>query len=470
MRRTLSQRLPRLILIVVLSCGVTVGQGLSVLFSTDGTETANNNAGGSATAPGNFTAVFRDESLLAYSPASASVARALALKSTWATWFGDDDADLNYLEGVAGNLDAAHLSAGTPNPPSVFDVWVSFSNDAGPGGILAGATVQDGDVFKIRKSGGIRPFILEAQIKLAMNTIADIDVNGFTVDPATGDLYWTMTTTQTVNGISVNDGALIRLPATGYVANGDGSVQTVTPASAQIALFELHLDVFFGAAGVGFVGDLDGIAIDPAGGTFVGPSGTTLPNFWFVGDNGAGPAIVSSQSGGSIASSGATTFGSATSLGLRSTDFQGGPNSTITALALAPFDITTPARLLDAGTPGFTTPGTIKIDAGGFTPGPNLVIVAQFASVATAGGFANRNSVQNGILDVAGGFGELYILNFTDPIVLLTLNAPPVTIGGSGYGSRSFPVPAAAIGIGLLVQAYDIAAGAISTPVTVVTQ
>ena len=228
--------------------------------------------------------------------------------------------------------------------------------------------------------------------------------------------------------------------------------------------------MFFAAAGLGSVGDLDGVAIDPAGGTFVGPSGITLPNLWFAGDNGAGPAVVSSQSGGSIASSGGAAFGSANGMGLSSTDFQGGPNSTVTALAIAPFDITTQARVLDTGTPGVLTPGTIKIDAGGFTPGPNLAIVAQFASLGMAGGFANRISVQNGILDVAGGFGELYILNFTDPIVMLTLNAPPVTVGGMGYGSQTYPIPAAAIGIGILVQAYDIAAGAISTPVTIVTQ
>lgn len=458
--------------LVLCAClaGIASAQGLSILFSTDGTETANNNAAGNATSPGNYAAVFRDEAVLAYSPASSNFAHAIANRSTWASWFGDDDGDLNYIEGVAGNLDAVHLSANAPNPPSIFDTWVSFSNDAGPGGVLGTAATLDGDVFRINRGGGVTSFITEAQFKAAINTTADIDVNGFTVDEATGDLYFTMTTTQTVNGIAVNDGALIQIPASAYVANADGTVQSVTTGGAQIALFELHLDFFYGAAGLGMVGDLDGIAIDPAGGTFVGPSGGTFPHFWFVADNGAGPAIVSSQSGGTVASSGGNTFNDGNSVGISNTDFQGGANSTLTALAVAPFDITTRARTLETGTPALLTPGMIKIDGAGFTPGANLLIVAQLTNVSAPSGFAPRLSLNNSVLDVPGGFGELYITNFMDPLVNLTINAAPATVGGSGYGSATWPVPMAMPGIGIIAQAYDVAAGAASNPVTIVTQ
>ena len=57
-----------------------------------------------------------------------------------------------------------------------------------------------------------------------------------------------------------------------------------------------------------------------------------------------------------------------------------------------------------------------------------------------------------------------------DPIVQLTINAPPATVDAQGHTSRTWSLPGIPAGFGFIVQAYDLAAGALSTPVTVVTQ
>ena len=462
----------RLLLISLIACCAATpvsGQGFTVFFSMDGTETSASGAGGSATSPGNWTAVFRDEAIIVKT--TGAVAHSCAPKWAWATWFGDDDGDDNFTEGVLGNLDALHPVSGGANPPSLFDFWVSFSNNAGPGGILGTSSIEDGDVVRLNPAGGFVPYITEVQIRLAMNTTADLDVNGFTVDTATGDLYWTLTTTQTVNGVMVQDGGVLRLPASAYVANGDGTVASVTAGGAQIALFELHLDLFYSNAGLGgVVDDLDGIAIDPAGGSFTGPGGYTLPHFWFAADNAAGPAIVSSSGLGSVATQSGTSFSDAASLGLSSTDFQGGANSSVTALAWTSAAMATTTRILNAGTVDLTTPGSLTVDGGGFTPGANCWFVARYATVTPSGAFSLRSDVTGGPLDAPGAHPELYIINLMDPIVQLTINAPPATVDAQGHTSRTWSLPGIPAGFGFIVQAYDLAAGALSTPVTVVTQ
>ena len=44
------------------------------------------------------------------------------------------------------------------------------------------------------------------------------------VDDSNGDLYWTTTATYTVNGMSVTDGGVVRLPGAKYTANPNGTV------------------------------------------------------------------------------------------------------------------------------------------------------------------------------------------------------------------------------------------------------
>ena len=306
----MSGRTASLFVCLALVASHVPAQGFTLFFSTDGTEVAGNGTGGSASNPGNFASVFPDECVLAVTPGATASATPIATRSFYSTWFGDHDGDGDFTQGVIGNLDAVHVPANAPNPPSIFDIFVSFSRDIGPGGFQSAGMLRDGDVLRLRPQGGAQLFISEAQVTQAMGTTADIDVNGFTIDPVTGDIFWTMTTTQVVGGLTLNDGGLVRLPASSYVANADGTVASVTPNSAQIALFENELDVMYTNAGLGTVGDLDGIAIDPAGGTFTTVGGQTLPHLWFAADSStAGASIVSSRNMGSIATRNAELLG-----------------------------------------------------------------------------------------------------------------------------------------------------------------
>lgn len=446
------------------------GQALTIFFSTDGTETARSGAGGTLAAPGNHAGVFRDEELLAVSPAPAGPdAAAIVSSLSFAAWFGDDDGDGSFTERVAGNLDALALVAGAPNPPTLFDFWLSFSDDAGPLGYVAGQIIRDGDVFRLLPGGGVTFLVTEAQLAVAMGTTADFDVNGFVVN-TNGDIYWTMTTTQSVNGVSLEDGGVARLPASGYVAGTGGVVQSVTPASAQVALHEVHVNVFYYVAGQGTVGDLDGIALAPGGGTFQGPNGA-VPNLWFVGDSPtSGPTIVSTVGGGTIPVVNGVAMTGGLAFGLAATDYAGGANSTLTGIAWAPWTLAARPRVLDMEEAGLLTPGTLRLDAAGFAPGPNFHLFANVAVAAPSGVFTPRTVIPPGLgLGGAGSFPVLFVDDFADPLFQFLLALSPVTVGSLGYASMSFVLPAVPPGIALSFQALDASNLAVSHPVIVVT-
>jgi hypothetical protein len=450
---------------------------LRLAFSSDGAEVASSGAGGTLLAPGNATAIFRDQALLMAYPNSSGTPAAtfLANRGTWPSLFGDDNADGNYTQSIIGNLDAAQLVPGAPNPPSLYDYYVSFSNDVGGSGAQQGTPILDGDIVRPLPGGGVIKFITEAQIAQAMGTTAaTLDINGFTIHSATGDLYWTTTTTQLVNGISLDDGGLIRLPAAAYTTNANGTVASVVSGGAQIALFESTLDTMGTIAGLGAVGDLDGLTIDPAGGTFSGPTGLVLPNFWFVADNATwGARILSSRFGGSVAAYGGVTFGSATAVGLANTDFQGGPNSTLTALdASLVASAVLPPPVIQALEVTTVTPGTVRMDFGGCTPNGPFYLLAKIAQTSAIGGFTSRTPLlpSFAVLNTPGSFPALFMNDFQDPVFLLAFSLPPTFANASGLGSFVLPVPPISPGLGLCFQGIDAARAAVTPPFVLVFQ
>jgi hypothetical protein len=459
-------------LILAAAAAPMAAQAMTIYFSTDGTEGARSGAAGTTTYPGNAAATFRDEQILAISPSTSGPdAVAVASSYTWASWFGDEDGDGNYTERVAGNLDALALVSGAASPPTIFDFWISFSDDVGPFGFLPGTILRDGDVFRLLPGGGVAHFVTEAQLAVAMGTTVDFDVNGFVVNPANGDLYWTMTTTVPVNGIALEDGGIVRLPASGYTPRPDGTVLSVVPGAAQIALHEVHVNVFYFVAGMGTVGDLDGIALAPQGGTFQGPNGT-LPNFWFVGDSPtSGPTIVSTVGGGTIPVVNGVAMTGGLAFGLSATDLGGLPNSTLTALAWSSSTLATRPRVLDMRDAALETPGNLKLDAAGFAPGPNLHIFANLGVASPAGSFTPRTALPGtSPLAGAGSFRVLFVDDLFDPLFAFTAMLPPVSVDALGYGSVSYPLPALPVGIAITVQAIDATNLALSHPVIVVTQ
>jgi hypothetical protein len=447
-------------------------QSVSVYFSTEGTETAAGGAGGTQLSPGNFAAVFRDEEIVMVVPGAGSRATSCAPRAVWSAHFGDDDADGLYTEAVVGRIDALHLAPGAANPPSLFDFYLSVTEDViGPGGTTFGVQIRDGDVFRLRPGGVVVNLITEAQVASAMGTTADLNVDGFARHAATGDLYWSLSTTQFVNGTAVEDGGLVRLPATGYVAGADGTVVSVTPGAAQIVLSEAIVDVFFVLAGQGVVGDLKDFDFSPGGGSFLGLNGVQVPNLWLAGDTTViGPAVVDTATGTFAAANGVALNGGP-ALGLSATDWQGLPNSSLTGLALGPVLGAARPRVLATSDVALVTPGTLKIDAGGFAAGSSFYLVLHTAVVAPAGLYSPRLPVAAGsVFDVAGGYPQLYVVDLNDPLVAVSFAFPPLVCNAQGYASLSFAVPLLPPGVGVLFQAVDASNLALTTPVVVVTQ
>jgi hypothetical protein len=466
-----------LILLSALASGVSGQTTLRLAFSTDGAEVASSGAGGTVSAPGNSTAIFRDEAILLAFPAASGTPSAtfLANRGTWPALLGDDNADGNYILTTIGNLDALQLVAGAPNPPSLFDYYMSFSQDIGPSAAQLGTPILDGDIVRLLPGGGVFKFITEAQIASAMGTTAaTLDINGFAIHSATGDLYWTTTTTQLVNGISLDDGGLIRLPASGYTLGANGAVASVVPGAGQIALFESSLDAMSNLAGLGAIGDLDGVTIDPAGGTFVGPTGLVLPHFWFTADGLTfGPRILSTRSGGSVATYNGTNFSAAVALGLAPVDFQGGANSTLTALDASLVGAAVlPPPVIQHLSGTMTTPGVAKIDFGSCTPNAPFYLLGKIAQTSALGGYTSRTPLipSFATLNNPGSFPALYMNDFMDPVFLLAFSLPPAIASPQGLGSFQLPVPPISAGLGICFQGIDAARGAITPPIVLVFQ
>ena len=447
--------------------------GLRISFSTDGTEAASSGFGGTSLTPGNTTAVFRDEALLLVQPTMSSnpPAAFLADRATWAAWFGDDDADGLYNEGVVGNLDAIQVAPNAANPPSLFDYFLSFSDDVGPLGFLGPPLIKDGDIVQLLPQGGYRIFLSEVQAATAMSlTPTSLDLNGFSIDANTGDLYWTMTTSQTVNGVILDDGGVVRLAASGYTTNPDGTVATVSLGAAQIVLHEANVDLMYILSTGGLVGDLDGITMDPAGGTFVGPTGVTLPHMWFAADStSAGTVIVSTQSGGTLATHLGVTLNGPGPLGLASTDWAGGPNSTVSALDVTVGAQASPPPVINALSIGFATPSNLKIDFGQCAPGTPFYLLGKLGQTSTFGGFTSRTPVlpQYPSIGGPGSFPALFLNNFSDPLFLLSFNLPPATADSQGGGSFIFPLPLITPGNGIALQGIDASRFAITPPLII---
>lgn len=337
-----------------------------------------------------------------------------------------------------------------------------------------GLPIQDGDVVRLLAGGSVTWLITEAQIVAAMNgSVTNIDVNGFTVNPSNGDLYWTLTASADVNGTPIGDGGVIRLRGINYVANPDGTVASVTPGAAEIVLSESDVDGFFLAAAGTPVNELDGLALDPAGGSFTSlGTGKTMPNLWMTADNAAvGPAIVTSASGGAYASQGGITFNSGPALGLGNVAFDGGPVSTLTALAWRSGAATTTPRFLTIHDLAVSAPGVMKLDIGGGTPSGSFLLVGKIPNVTGIGGFTSRLPVLPFFPSIAGpgSFPELYIDNAADPIFQFLAFDPPILLDPQGYGSRSWNLPAAPAGLGFAFQGIDLGNLALSTPVIPVT-
>jgi hypothetical protein len=451
----------------------------TLLFSTDFVELANSGMGSTTTTPGNQAATFDDEEVLMVAPQSGTNYFAVpnfTLASVQA-WFGDNDGDGIYTDNIVNAIDAIYVPPGAPNPPSIFDIYVSFEYYTQAQGVLTagGAAIQDGDVVRLLPGGGFVPFITEDFIRQSMNTTNfSVDVNAFCVDQATGDIYWSMNIDEDVNGVTVNDGGIVRLAAANYTANADGTVASVVIGGAEIVMHESEVDVLFTNVGLNNAFDIGGLEIDPNGGAFVSTStGATLPNLWMVDLQSAnGTTILSTANGaGAFATEGGVTLGDGPAMGLSPTGWSELASRNLSALARIPSSLTATPAVLDTFPTGLSTVAatSMVLDLGGFVPNSQALVLANLAEGSLPGGFTNRTPLLPTLpyLAVPGSFGELYTDNPGD--LLFGAIALPVPLDAQGYGTLTVPIPALPPGIAVSFQAVDLTTLAVSTPVILIT-
>lgn len=454
----------------------------TIFYATDDIrELSASGAGGTASNPGNSAAVFDNDGLVMVepNPTSSYFGYAAADHSTWLAYFGDEDNDGNYIEYVSGDVSALYVPPSAPNPPTIFDVFISFDIWIGGWGVNGSSSSTSffpGDVVKLNRGGTWTSFLSRAQIGPALGiTSSQVkNVDALVIDEATGDLYFSFESATTVNGTPLEDGGIVRLPSASYTTDPAGMVATVQPGSAEIVVTEAEVDGICATAGLSVVENVQGLIIDPNGGTyFSAGTGFSMPNLVFS-SFGHGPRLISTSGGGSIWVWNGVTFDSGMALGMANTNFAGTATGKLSALAFRAQPLAATPRHLDVGWPvSVTTPGSVKVDISGATPNGTVLLVASLAEATVVGGYTARAAVTPtgplSVLDVPGAFGEFYHLDTQDPLFSATIMDVPVAIDGMGYGSRTYPVPTLPPGFAVVFQGLDVQAFALTSPVIPVT-
>ncbi|MCA8947928.1 MAG: hypothetical protein KDE27_00400 [Planctomycetes bacterium] len=407
--------------------------------------------------------IVSDDGVLTFSPGGPVRSFALPLcdYTSWAAFFGDADADGDYADSIITSIDAIWVPPTASSPPGMFDVFVSIQAETGAAGYL-GASVSDGDVFRLTPNG-VETFLATAQVALAgfAPTLSNLDICGFAVDAATGDVYLTFSTAVTVNGTPLEDGGVARIPGSAITLVG-GLVASVTPGAAEIVLDEAEVNAMFQHAGYDGVTDLAGIEIDPNGGTFVSSSTQqTVAHLWLCDDDFSDEGLVSTIGGGVVPSVNGVSLQGSAAFGLRG-GFAGAALGNPFAIAFQHVDPTGASPLhLDTFPIAQATPTVFDLDLSGATPSGFVVYVLGLVDAATPGGFAPRGPAP---IPLASPSWLEFYPGIPVPAAVLTL------ADAEGFARLSLrigaPVPA---GIGVLGQAGDLGTLVLSSPVVAVT-
>ncbi|MCR9246546.1 MAG: hypothetical protein NXI31_16050 [bacterium] len=433
----------------------------SLLFVMDNTVELNSTYVGDG-------AVVSDDAVLYYSPGGMPFALPYCDYGTWCAFFGDDDNDAQYGDSTAGSIDALWVPLSVTNAPaSFFDVYFSMSSDIDVGGFL-GTAVTDGDIIKLSNNGtttSVETLISQAQIITAANsTSSNVDVDGFTVDPATNDFYFSFTAGVNVNGTTLQDGGIMRIPGSALTFTGN-VVTAVTAGSAEIVITEAELDVMFINAGYTGVNDICAIEIDPTGGTFTSTvTNLTMPHFWLANDDDLDEGFCSTKdnptnnTAGVIPSvNGVPLFGP-NSLGLKG-GFQfafGHP----WALAFQPQNTSglTPMHLDSFPVYAPTTPATFNVDVTGATPNAFVAYFLDLEVLGAPGLFPSRFPISPIGPIPAPGWNEFY--PNIPSLGLLLVQADP-----EGFGTQPISIPAGFPGLGAKMQCADLTTLTLSAPI-----
>ena len=267
-------------------------QGQGLLFAPLGAELSNQ----SATLAG-ITHVNGNEVQHVVPLAAGPTSAAFAPRQCHEVMLGDGDLDGLYFEPTLyGAIDALLPAVDNPNTalagmplispitPNARNVWFS---PAARTTSVAGPPLHQAELGRLLPGGVLERFLTRAQLYSAFGIPNNVTVN---IDAAALDatqaLYLSfedpvMITTTAHGAVVVDDGAILAIPVTaitwGSSTFDDAYViNMVVPGSGLIIRTEPEVDMLVAASGirdnagalVATIGDLDGLEIDPAGGTF----------------------------------------------------------------------------------------------------------------------------------------------------------------------------------------------------------
>lgn len=431
-----------------------------------------------ASANMNDAAIVGDDGVMYHSPGVTPFAYPYCDYGTWCAFFGDDDSDGQYGDSIVGEIDALHVPLGSPAPAKFFGIWFSTSVDVDGGGLLNGSTLSQGSIVRLFNDGnqtGVETVISQAQIITAANSsTSNPDVNGFTFDVTTGDMYFTFTANFDVNGTAMADGGVMRIPGSALTFGPTGLVTAVAPGTAEIVLTEAEVLAIFTNAGYSFGGtnansDLLGIALDPTGGTYTSSTtNLTMPHLWLCNQDNADEGLVSTKNNPSnstpgvvpsvngVPLQGAAAFGLAGGFG--------GPNPRNPSAIAFQFSSPQGPNAMHCDTfPVFqgTTPADFNIDISGATPNGFVVLVFDLEFLGGAPGLFPGRLPVSPLGTFFGPSWDEYYPNIPALGVLLPLADP------EGFARQLIQIPGGFGGFGAKMQAGDLATFTLSAPLLI---
>lgn len=370
------------------------GAQYQLTFTTLGTETTRSGSSGSslATITPEDVAVVIPLAPIFYS------AETYADHLNWNTLAGDGDLDAFFYEiPLSGHIDALQICRTIASWHSPQDLYFSTKL---PLPCAGGGVIEPGDVAAIKKDAVRETLIDDVQIRSALgipNTVLSFDVDAIARGGSDGTIFLSFEEGMPIlNGSDyLDDGAVAAIPGL-FITNNVCDVNTVAANSGVVALPEWMMNFVVANANaadnsgnlVTSIGDLDGLEIDPNGGTFPSFSGGWIfPNLIFSADTLSGGGILSTHSFGSIAFINGMPM--ATSFGSGITDGSQVGLDPVGVGSLDGLALSTPTCrfILDSETPYLSGPGTLNFTAGGADPFQPVLFYATIFGVNSAGGY-----------------------------------------------------------------------------------
>ena len=372
-------------------------------------------------------------------------------------YLGDMDQDgITHESTNFRGVDAMYIptpAMGRPN--NIHEMFVScWSSSTGSSGYL-GDSILESDMVLLPAAAAFYPvndpgvapvyFIRRADWATLLgvpSTTSSLDVNAFTVDQTTGDIYCsfdnsTITGTMLVTSpgggaapITLTRGDIVRIPAAAYTPSGPYGIVTAPVAGLAERVYSAA-DVTSMVSSAGGTITVTGtvnvysLSIDPVGGTSATPSGFAIPDLLFTiynqggqvpaTPNASSSAVYTTATNGSFAVLNGLTMDQPNALGRNDNSFNNqyyaGPLDAMSVIQHSPnIDpmADRPVHLDTYPTNGVLTDpiynGRITCYVSGLPPGGQAGVFARIDQIG-AGGFVSRTSVAGSV----PGYPDLYV-------------------------------------------------------------